>query len=172
MPADPLAGRLARVVTQRAAGPTDPLAYEPAARATSMLQRWPAERVTAHPMSVERIKGKDEPTKRGIFNTMRTSNTADAHKVIEDLDPNDVWGSSKSDITGTGNDYSVRIDRQNPTPTHSNVQIQTNGTSVSVATVLVDDKLANAKAGTLKHHLRAAFKASLVDGMQWEVYDR
>jgi hypothetical protein len=161
---DALAGQLARAVAQRS-GVADH------AR-TALLQRWPAERATAHEMSLERITGKDKQTKAGIFAALRRKHTDDAHEVIEDLDVSNVWGGLKSDITGTGDDHDVRIDRQNPTQTHSNIQIQTNGTSISIATVLVSDALARAKPGALHHHIRAAFKASLRDGMQWEVYDR
>ena len=82
-----------------------------------------------------------------------------------------MWGRSKSNVTGTGDEYSVRIDRQNPTPTASNIHIQTNGNSVSIAMVLVRDELAGKNRGAVLAAVRQAFRGSLADGMQWEVYD-
>jgi hypothetical protein len=159
VPDDALAGQLARAVARRGAGDA------------GWLRRWPAERATAHPMSVERLTGK--PKEKVVkFANLRTTNTAAANALLEDLDVTKVWGSLKSDITGTGDTHGVRLDRQSPTPTHANVQIQTNGTSITLATALIDNDLGTARVGPLKHHVRAALKASLADGMQWEVYDR
>ena len=160
VPDDALAGQLALAVARRGGGD-----------AGWLLQRWPAERATVHPMSVERLTGK--PKERVVkFANLRRTNTDAANALLEDMDVTKVWGSLKSDITGTGDTHGVRLDRQNPTPTHANVQIQTNGTSITLATALIANGLGTARVGPLKHHVRAALKASLADGMQWEVYDR
>ena len=140
-----------------------------------LLQRAPASRDTERPTSFgDRITGKNPAEKLRKFADLRTGAAVDAAAIVDDLEWDHLWGRSKSNVTGTGNQYSIRIDRQNPTPTHSNVQIQTNGTSISVATVLVADSLFGAPANTQGATLtavRAAFLSSLADGMQWEVYD-
>jgi hypothetical protein len=140
-----------------------------------LLQRAPASRVTERRTSFgNRIRGKDENDKLQKFADLRARAAEDAAAIVEDLEWDHLWGRSRSDVTGTGDNYSVRIDRQNPTATHSNIQIQTNGTSVSLATVLVPDSLAAAPATTREAVMplvRAAFLSSLADGMQWEIYD-
>jgi hypothetical protein len=140
-----------------------------------MLQRAPASRQTDHPTSFgKRITGKSQADKLEKFADMRASATADARQIVRELEWDHLWGGLKSDVTGTGDEYSVRIDRQSPTPTHSNVQIQTNGVSVSVATVLIADSLSTASAtarNAIMRLVRAGLLSSLDDGMQWEVYD-
>lgn len=159
MRSDALAGRLARSVAGRA----------PA----RMLQRAPTARqiTPVRPMSVARITGASPKKKQEIFQALRATHTADAHAVLTQLESAELWGAAKSDVTGDDEEHSVRIDRQNPTPTASNVQIQTNGESVTIATVLVQDAVANQNAGAVLNAARQAFRASLVDGMQWEVYN-
>lgn len=175
--ADALAPKLARAVARRSEVAVDAVAAGASRRPTAVrmrtavLQRWPATRVTAHAMSDARVSGGKPAEKRANFIILRNSKAQAARDVIEDLDVNDVWGGLDSDITGTGRNHGVRIDRQNPTPTHANIQIQTNGTSISIATALISDRLAAAKPGALKHHVRRALTASVGDGMQWEVYD-
>jgi hypothetical protein len=141
----------------------------------SMLQRAPTSRQTEHRTSFgKRIKGKDQAEKLEKFANMRTGATQDGTLIVRQLQWDHIWGGLKSDVTGTGDDYSVRIDRQSPTPTHSNIQIQTNGVSVSVATVLIADSLSTASATArngIMRLVRAALLSSLADGMQWEVYD-
>ena len=105
-----------------------------------LLQRAPASRDTERPTSFgDRITGKNPAEKLRKFADLRKGAAVDAAAIVDDLEWDHLWGRSKSNVTGTGNQYSIRIDRQNPTPTHSNVQIQTNGTKISVATVLVAD---------------------------------
>jgi hypothetical protein len=140
-----------------------------------LLQRAPAGRVTQFRTSFgKRITGRDENEKLEKFAALRAGVIEDATAIVQDLDWDDLWGGLKSDVTGTGDDYSVRVDRQNPTRTHQNIQIQTNGNSVSVATVLVPGSLSraspNTRAATITA-VRAAFLSSLADGMQWEIYD-
>jgi len=156
---DALAGLLARSVAGRA----------PA----RMLQRAPAARQIAplRPMSVARITGANPARKQEIFQALRATHTADAHAVLTQLESAHLWGTAKSDVTGDDEEHSVRIDRQNPTPTASNIQIQTNGESITIATVLVADAVVNQNAGAVVNAARQAFRASLVDGMQWEVYN-
>ncbi len=162
---DPLAGQLARAVQQRSIAPSAP---------GPMLQRVPATRVTAHPTSTARIRGANPQVIATTFQNMRTANTDDSHAVLNDLAFDHLWGGTRSNVTRTGDQYSVRIDRQVPTRTASNIQIQTNGTSISLATVLVSDGLATCRPGDRNAVLvavRQAFRNSLADGMQWEVYD-
>jgi len=162
---DPLAGQLARVVAQRSIAPSAP---------GPMLQRVPSTRVTQHPTSTARIRGANPQVIATTFQNMRTANTDDSHAVLNDLTFDHLWGGTKSNVTRTGDQYSVRIDRQVPTRTASNIQIQTNGTSISLATVLVSDGLAACRPGDRNAVLvavRQAFRNSLADGMQWEVYD-
>lgn len=178
---DALAGLLARAVQQCAERVARPVAIGaagvPALRRsiadpvpTRMLQRVPTARVTAHPMSTTRIAGANPQVIAASFATLRERHTADSHAILNDLRDDHLWGRSKSDVTGDDEvNYAVRIDRQNPTRTGQNVQIQTNGTSITIATVLVHDSVAN-KAGLITA-VRQAFRASLADGMQWEVYD-
>jgi hypothetical protein len=140
-----------------------------------LLQRVPATRVTQYRTAFgNRITGRSPAEKLEKFATLRARATGDARTIVNDLEWNHLWGTSKSDVTLTGEEYSIRIDRQNPTPTHSNIQIQTNGESVSLATVLVPDSLFRAPSTTqaaIVTAVRAAFLSSLADGMQWEVYD-
>ncbi len=136
-----------------------------------MLQRWPATRATLNPMSDVRLGGGKPAKRRENFIALRNRHAQAARDVVADLDVADVWGSPDSDITGTGAQHGVRIDIQKPTPTHANIQIQTNGTSISIATALISHALTTAKAGALKHHVRDALTSSVGDGMQWEVYD-
>jgi hypothetical protein len=137
-----------------------------------MLQRAPAGRVTEHPTRTgKRIKGT--PQQIAVrFADLRAQNREGTIDVLRGLEFDHLWGGLKSDVTNSDEEFSVRIDRQSPTPTHSNVQIQTNGTSISLATVLVADTLAGARdrRGVL-NAVKQAFLASLADGMQWEVYD-
>lgn len=137
-----------------------------------LLQRKPGRRVTENRTRTgDRITGKPEEI-AAKFAGLRAKNSADAFEVLKGLEFDHLWGRSKSDVTGDDEEHSVRIDRQNPTRTHSNIQIQTNGTSISLATVLVADELAATKdrAGVL-NAVKQAFRSSLADGMQWEVYD-
>ena len=106
--------------------------------------------------------------------TCGTKHRADAIEVLKGLRFEQLWGGSKSDVTNSDEEFSVRIDRQNPTPTHSNIQIQTNGkTSISLGTVLLSDTLATTKdrAGCRERRQGKPSASSLGDGMQWEVYD-
>jgi hypothetical protein len=145
---------------------------------TRMLQRAPTSRDTERPTTFgDRITGKPAEKLRK-FADLRAGAADDAAAIVNDLGWDHLWGGSKSNVTRTGNRYSIRIDRQNPTPTHSNVQIQTNGTSISLATVLIADTLNEAAAeaaatsrNAIMTLVRAAFLSSLGDGMQWEVYD-
>lgn len=140
-----------------------------------LLQRAPARRVTDYRTAFgNRIRGRSMEEKLERFATMRARATTDAAAIVQDLEWNHLWGASRSDVTLTGDNYSIRIDRQNPTPTHSNIQIQTNGESVSLATVLVPDSLFRSPPTTqaeIVTAVRAAFVSSLADGMQWEIYD-
>jgi hypothetical protein len=138
-----------------------------------LLQRAPGTRVTAHETRTGgRITGKpaEIATK---FRDLREKHRADAIEVLKGLRFEHLWGGSKSDVTNSDEEFSVRIDRQNPTPTHSNIQIQTNGkTSISLGTVLLSDTLATTKdRAAVVNAVKQAFRMSLGDGMQWEVYD-
>ena len=160
--ADALAGQLARVVARRSVS---------GHAATRLLQRVPSARVIApaRPMSIARIVGPTPKKRQEIFNALRATHTNDAHAVLQQLVVDHLWGGAKSDVTGDDEEHSVRIDRQNPTPDASNIQIQTNGESVTIATVLVRDAVAG-QAGLI-NAVRQAFRGSLVDGMQWEVFN-
>lgn len=138
-----------------------------------MLQRTPATRVTQHPTRTgDRIKGKPEEVATK-FRELREKHRDDANEVLKGLQFEQLWGRSDSDVTNSDEEFSVRVDRQNPTPTHSNIQIQTNGkVSISLATVLVSDTLATTKdRARAVNAVKYAFRMSLADGMQWEVYD-
>ena len=137
-----------------------------------LLQRAPARRATEHATRTgKRIKGKPHEI-AAKFADLRTQHRADANEVLKGLQFDHLWGGLKSDVTNDDEEHSVRIDRQSPTPTHSNIQIQTNGTSISLATVLVADELAATKDRPgVVNAVKAAFRSSLDDGMQWEVYD-
>lgn len=122
-------------------------------------------------MSTVRVSGASPQAKAANFADLRALHTADAHAILDHLEFAHLWGNLRSDVTGGGNNYTVRIDRQNPTPNASNIQIQTNGTSITIATVLVRDTMANQDANAVLTAVRQAFRGSLADGMQWEVYD-
>jgi hypothetical protein len=138
----------------------------------SLLQRTPARRVTENPTRPgKRLKGKPAEIIEKHA-ALRMQHRDDAHAVLNGLEFDHLWGGSKSDVTGDDEEHSVRIDRQNPTRTHSNIQIQTNGISISIATVLVADTLAATRDQRgVVNAVRQAFRSSLADGMQWEVYD-
>jgi hypothetical protein len=137
-----------------------------------LVQRTPARRITENPTRPgKRLKGK--PTEIAEKHaTLRTQHRDDAHTVLNGLQFDHLWGGLKSDVTNDDEEHSVRIDRQSPSRTHSNMQIQTNGISISLATVLVADTLAGTKDQRgVVNAVKQAFRSSLSDGMQWEVYD-
>jgi hypothetical protein len=139
---------------------------------TQLLQRVPTARVTGFPMSVVRVGGGTPIERATNFSALRARHRDDAHAILDDLEFDHLWGRLRSDVTGTGDDHDVRIDRQNPTQTGSNVQIQTNGTSVTIATVLVRDSVQRgATTAAVLNAVKTAFRGSLADGMQWEVTD-
>jgi uncharacterized membrane protein YgcG len=139
---------------------------------TRLLQRVPTARVTQHAMSTVRLPGGKPAEKAEAFATLRAKHTEDAHAILRDLSLGDWSGGMKSDVTGTGDEHDVRIDRQNPTANGTNIQIQTNGkVSITIATVLVRDSVDREAPGAVLNAVRAAFRNSLADGMQWEVTD-
>lgn len=156
---DPLTGRLARVVTART------------------LQRLPADRATDLPTraGAERLGHITPEAEFGKIRDLRVKHHRDASFVVGCLEFSHLSGSPDSDVTKDKQAHKVRIDRQNPLDDGQNLQIQTNGTSISIATVLIDNRvLDNAKGGHQQHVVRVvrrAFLHSLADGMQWEVYD-
>jgi hypothetical protein len=139
-----------------------------------VLQRAPARRVTENETRPggDRLRGKSPEDTARKFAELREKHREDAFELLKGLQFDHLWGRSKSDVTNSDEEFTVRVDRQNPTKTHSNVQIQTNGTSITLATVLVADTLGATKdrAGVV-NAVKQAFRASLADGMQWEVYD-
>ena len=139
----------------------------------SLLQRAPARRVTANPTRPgKRLKGRSPADIANKLADLRAAHRNEAHAVLNGLQFDHLWGGLKSDVTNDDEEHSVRIDRQSPTPTHSNIQIQTNGVSVSIATVLVSDALfATTDQRGVVNAVKQAFRMSLDDGMQWEVYD-
>ena len=134
---------------------------------TALLQRAPAARATAN---VTRAGGR--LTQARLDQVRETREVADdADEAVNGIGIGHLAGEPASDITGRGRNAVVRIDIQNPTPTHQNLQIQTNGRSVSIATVLIPLAMIVAPPRGLVNAVRAAFRGSLGDGMQWEVFD-
>lgn len=161
-PADALAGRLAHVVAHRAGAP--------------LLQRMATERATNKRTRAggNRLGNVSADVEFARIRDLRTQHAYDSSRILADLGYDHLSGSSDSDVTGDAEEnYSVRIDRQNPLPEGQNLQIQTNGTSISIATVLISDAVLTG-ADAQRHVLRVvrrAFLGSLADGMQWEVVD-
>jgi hypothetical protein len=139
----------------------------------SLLQRAPAGRVTANPTRPgKRLKGRSPADIMNKLAVLRAAHRNDAHAVLHGLQFDHLWGGIKSDVTNDDEEHSVRIDRQSPGQTYSNIQIQTNGISISIATVLVSDALyTTTDQRGVVNAVKQAFRASLDDGMQWEVYD-
>ena len=134
---------------------------------TRLLQRVPTAHVTQHPMSVVRMGGGTPAKQAENFSDLRARHRVDAHAILGDLEFDHLWGRLKSDVTGTGDEHDVRIDRQNPTQAGSNIQIQTNGNSVTIATVLVRDSVQGGTPAAVLRAVNTAFRNSLEDGMQW-----
>lgn len=162
-PADALAGRLAHVVAHRAGGAV--LQRMATERATTMRTRAGGNRLGNVTPEVEFARIRD----------LRTQHAYDSSRILADLRYDHLSGSSDSDVTGDAEEnYRVRIDRQNPLPEGQNLQIQTNGNSISIATVLISDAVLAGGEAQQRHVLRVvrrAFLGSLADGMQWEVVD-
>lgn len=160
--ADALAGRLAHVVARRSGA--------------RVLQRMATERATTRRTRAggNRLGNVTAEVEFSRIRDLRTQHAYDSSRILADLTYDHLSGSSASDVTGDAEEnYSVRIDRQNPLPEGQNLQIQTNGTSISIATVLISDAVLT--GGDAQRHVlrvvRRAFLGSLADGMQWEVVD-